>query len=59
MDVQKRLILQSVYCIGDNETVVKGLVPLKIHYVSVIAVYKDGIEERGSAEYMHTGMSFH
>ena len=45
------------YYVGNKGTVVKGLVPLKTHQISVIAVYKDGIEERGHTEYIHTGLS--
>jgi hypothetical protein len=44
---------QDVYS-GNKEAVVKGMVPLKTHQISVIAVYKDGIEERGHAKYIHT-----
>ena len=44
------------FCAGNKGTVVKGLVPLKSHQISVIAVYKDDIEQRGHMEYIHTGM---
>ena len=53
----EKVCISVFYCVGNKGTVVKGLVPLKTHQISVIAVYKDGTEERGHTEYLHSGMS--
>ena len=53
IDLRRYILL----CIGTKEAVVHGMVPLKLHRISVIAVYLDGIEQRGHIEYTHTGMS--
>jgi hypothetical protein len=37
-------------------TTVKGLLPLKKHVITVIAVYRDGQERENSVEYYHTGL---
>ena len=39
-----------------RETSVSGLLPLKTHQISVIAVYQDSIETEENTQYTHSGM---
>ena len=57
MHIHVYMYTYILHCVGDKKTVVKGLVPLKTHQISVIAVYKDGIEQSGHTEHIHTGLS--
>ena len=41
---------------GSREAVVREMLPLKTHQITVIAVYRDGVEKKGSAEFTHSGM---
>ena len=34
----------------------RGMLPLKTHQITVIAVYRDGVEKKGSVEFTHSGM---
>ena len=34
----------------------RGMLPLKTHQITVIAVYRDGVEKKGNVEFTHSGM---
>lgn len=35
----------------------EGFLPKKKHKITVIAVYQDGVEKKGSTDYIHSGRS--